>query len=238
MRRLLLAFACLVLVACGQDETLPELPPAEILARSAETMNTLDGFHFVIDRDGALAYLDSSKTIAFSSGEGDYVAPDKARGIFKIVAPGFITEVSVISVGEIQWETNVVTGVWSELPPDWGFNPTVIFDPDIGLQAILVEDTSDLALGEPERLEDHGDQLLYQVSGNVLGERTYTMSGTLIGPDDLTFSAWVDPETFELVRIVVDEPAAEEDEDGTVWQLDFSDFGRIVTIEPPTIESE
>ncbi len=229
----------LLTAACGgTEEALPDLAPDEILRNSAEAMRELDGFHFAIDRDGALAYLDPSQTLAFGSGSGDYVAPDRARAVVSIIAPGLITKVSVISVGAVQWETNVVTGVWSELPPDWGFNPTVIFDADIGLQAILTEDTSNLARLEPETLDDGPDTPLYVVSGDLSGERVHQMSGLLIGPDPLTFTMWVNPNTFELVRVVVNDPpdANSDVEEASVWQIDFSKFGETVDIEPPAIE--
>ena len=226
----------LVAVACGGDEAaLPEIAPDVLLQRSAETMRSLDGFRFAIDRDGALAYLDPSETLAFGSGEGDYVAPDRARARVSVIGPGMITKVSVISVGAVQWETNVITGVWTELPADWGFNPTVIFDPAIGLQAILTEDTSNVEMLQAEQIDDGPDKLLYAVSGDLSGTRLHQMSGFLIGPDDLTFKLWVDPDSFELIRVVVTDPPEAGDGEASIWQVDFSEFGRIVDIEPPDL---
>ncbi len=202
---------------------------------SAEKMRSLAGFHFEIDRDGALAYLDSGKTLAFGAGGGDYVAPDRARAQVKIIAPVFVTTVSVISVGEIQWETNVVTGAWTELPPDWGFNPTVLFDPNVGIQSILSNDLSNVVLEEPTEIEG---ELVYLISADVAGENLYKLSGFLIGPDPSTIQLWIKPETFEMMRVqIVDPPDADQDEDA-IWIIDFSKFDNVVEIEPPIVSEQ
>ena len=228
----------LLSIGCGSKANrLPELSAEEIVGNSAEAMRDLDGFRFNIDRDGALAYLDPGHTLAFGSAIGDYVTPDRARAQVKVIGPGLVTTVSVISVGAVQWETNVITGVWTELPPDWGFNPTIIFDAEIGLQAILTEDTSELVVLPPEKIADGPDQLLYAVSGKMQGERVHLMSGLLIGPDELTFELWVMPETFEVIRVIITDPpdADSEQTKPTIWQLDFSQFNQTVEIEPPDL---
>lgn len=224
----------LLLAACGGG-ALPELEAGEILRNSAETMAAQPGFRFKLDRDGALAYLDAEQTLAFGSAIGDYVAPDRTRARVSIIAPGLITKVNIISVAQTQWQTNVLSGVWEELPPEFGFNPTALFDPEIGIPAILTHDTSGLVSAEPERIEDGPDELLYHIIGNVSGEKVYQLSGTLIGPDELAFEAWIAPETFELHRMIVTEPVAEGQEEGEIWQLDLTEFGKIVEIEPPEL---
>ena len=238
---LIVFYVLVLLVSCGNnEEPLPELSAEEILQKSAETMGNLPGFRFNIDRDGALAYLDPGQTLAFGSGIGDYVAPDRARAQVSVIGPGLITKVNVISVGAVQWETNVITGVWTELPPNWGFNPTVIFDPEIGLQAILTEDTISISVLEPTEIEDGPDKKLYALAGKISGERVYQMSGFLIGPDQLDFELWVDPDSFELIRVLVTDPPNEgsDVDEPSLWQLDFSNFGEVVEIEPPDLEAE
>jgi hypothetical protein len=58
------------------------------------------------------------------------------------------------------------------------------------------------------------------------------MSYGLIGPEQLDVKLWVMPETFELVRAVITEANSGDDEP-SVWQVDFSEFGRVVDITPP-----
>ena len=225
----------LLLFACGEPD-LPELPPDEIVQNSAEQMQSLPGFHFAIAREGAPAFVDPpDNALSFRRAAGDYTAPDRAQAVVRVIAPGLVTDVNVISVGEIQWQTNPLTGKWEELPPNWGFNPTVLFDSDVGLQAILANDTSNLQLVEGQQLEDGPDQPLYALTGTVAGERLAQMSNGLIGNNPAQIQLWVVPETFELVRVVLTETNTGTDE-YRVWQVDFSEWGEVVAIEPPQID--
>lgn len=231
LRWLMMLLFMLALVGCGDEE--PPVPsPEEIVRQTADHLNQLSAFHFTIERTGAPAFLDPDGLIAFRRAEGDYVAPDKARAVINVTVPGFATEVSVISIGASQWQTNVLTGAWEELPPNWGFNPIVLFDPDVGLPAILQNDLSNLQLIGNEQLDNNADKLIYKLTADVAGEAVYEMSGTLIGPDPVTAELWISPDTFELNRILITEPVPDSDEP-TLWQVDFTQFNQAVEIAPP-----
>ncbi len=231
--RVVTAVLTLLLTAC-RTAALPELPPTEIVQNAANRMNALPGFGFDISREGAPAYLDPDNVLSFRRATGAYVAPDKAAATVRVIGPGLITDVDVVSIAETQWQTNVATGEWEELPPNWGFNPAVLFDASVGLPTILTNDVNNLQLAEPQNLKESGgpDQLLYHLTGDVAGERLYEMSGTLIGPQPVTVELWIAPETFELVRVVVTEPEPAAGEP-SIWQVDFANFGEVVDIQPP-----
>lgn len=243
LHTLLLIVFCLA-AACRRQEPLPP-SPEEIVASAAARLAETAGFHFVIEHSGAPVALDPDGVLTFRRAEGDFVAPDRARASARIAAPGLVTDVDVISVAERQWQTNPLTRRWEELPPDWGFNPAVLFDNQVGLPAILVNDLSELMLAGMEQLEGRPEAELYAISGRATGERLSQMSGGLIGPDPVGIQLWIVPETFELVRAivtetvvtetVVTETAAEVDET-SVWQVEFSAFGQTVEIAPPATE--
>ena len=224
-------------VACS-DPSLPEISAEELVQRTAERMRNSDGFQFTIERDGAPAFLDADETLSFRRARGAFVAPDRALATVRVIGPGIITDVDVISVAEIQWQTNVVTGDWEVLPPNWGFNPAVLFDDDIGIQAVLLADLSQVALAESENLaeSDGPDELLYSVTAVATGENVYQMSGYLIGPEQVDIQLWIRPETFELVRIVVREPEPDSEEGESIWQVDISHYDELIDIQPPDIE--
>ena len=230
----------LFMVSCREPE-LPDLSPDELVQRSATRMNELRGFHFIIERDGAAAYVDPDNILSFRRAEGEYVSPDRSQAVVRIIAPGLITDVAVISVAEVQWQTNVLTGEWEELPPNWGFNPAVLFDETVGLPAILQSDLLGTSLVGVEELEDGPNSLsprrsggrFYHISSQASGERLFEMSGGLIGPETVDIQLWIAPDSFELIRTTVTESAS-GDEEPSVWQVDFSEFDTAVTIEPPT----
>lgn len=228
-----LLLICLSLAACNQSA--PEmLPPDEIVNRSVERMTNLDSFHFVIDRSGAPAYLDTEETLSFSRAEGNFVAPDRANAAIRIIAPGLVAELSIVGIGDSYWETNLLSGQWQALPAGTGFNPAVLFDPVIGFQPLLESDLTDLQLVGIEELEELPGQQLYYLTGRITGEHLYAMSYEMIGPEDMNIQLWIAPETFELYRAIITEPTADP-ADPSIWQLDFWDFNTPVTIEPPPL---
>ncbi len=233
---ILLTLLFLLIAATACQPSLPEISAEELVQRTAERMRGSEGFQFTIERDGAPAFLDPGETISFRRARGAYVAPDRALATVRVIGPGIITDVDVISVAEIQWQTNVVTGAWEELPPNWGFNPAVLFDDDIGIQAVLLADLAQVALAEPENLaESEGpDELLYSVTAVASGENIYQMSGFLIGPEQVDIQLWIRPETFELVRIVVREPEPAHEEQESIWQVDIFNYEELIDIQPPS----
>jgi len=230
---LLFSFSPLLfLLACAQP--VPTLPPEEILSRTAERMKTAQGFHFVIDRQGAPAFLDPAKTLSFRRAEGDYTAPDKAKASVRVIAPGIVAEIQAIAIADKYWETNFLTGEWQELPSDLAFNPAVLFAPDTGLQAILLADLTDLSLIGVEELEDLPGISLYHLTGTLDATHLYDLSYTLIGPDPVQTEIWIAPETFDLYRILITEHSTDEDDEPTLWQVDFWNIDQVVDISPPS----
>lgn len=217
----------------GCSSPTPEaLPPEEIIDQSVKRMQNLAGFHFVIDRNGSPAFIDVEGLLAFRRAEGDFVFPDKAQATIRVIAPGLVSEVQIISIGNTQWETNLLTGEWQQLPPEWGFNPASLFDKDIGIQAILKSDLQELTLTGQEELEEIPGLVLYVLQGEVRGDTLYRLSYGMIGPEQMEIHLWIAPETFELHRMRLIDPQSDADEP-TVWQMDFWDFDEIVEIMPP-----
>jgi hypothetical protein len=232
MYRLLIFVVLFSLLAGCARPTPPPLPPEEILARVVVKMKSLAGFRFVVVRSGAPAYLDPGQTLSFSRMEGDYVSPDRAQGQVRVIAPGFVASVRFISIAERYWETNYLTGEWWECPPDQCFNPAILFDAQVGLQTILESDLSDLKRLDNEVLEELPGRSLYSVAGRLAGERLYQMSWGMIGPEAAQTRLWVDPETFVVHRIQLEEPAPEGGE-STLWTVDFLNFDEAADIQPP-----
>ena len=200
-------------------------------------MQAATGFRFLIDRSGSPAFLDADNSLAFRRAEGIYQTPDRAQATVRVIGPGVITEVEFISIAANQWETNILTGEWQALPPNWGFNPASLFDKDIGIQSILDTDLHDLELLDYEELEELPGQLLYVLQGKLYGERLYQLSFGMIGPGDLEVRFWVAPETFELLRIEITDPRPDASE-ATLWRFDFWDFNQDWEILPPEIGEE
>lgn len=224
----------LLFVACSEPE--PESPsPDEIVALSAERMSGLPGFQFTIQNSGADVILDEASALALGQAVGYYSAPDRAQAEVNVLTPGFATSVNVISIGDTQWQTNPLTAQWTELPPEWGFNPAALFDSETGMQAILISNLSELELIGTESIEEGPDKELYAISGNLDGSGLADLSQGLIGSGSMTVMLWIAPESYELHRAIITDPNITGDEP-VVWQVDFGQFGFAPDIKPPVVE--
>lgn len=231
----LLILMGLLASACQEPPPSPTPTPApeSIIQQAVARLTGTTGFHFGVDLSGAPAALDPTGQIAFRTAVGDFAAPDKAQAAVRAAAFGLITDINVISIGPDQWQTNLLTGKWEQLPPNFGFNPGALFDAAAGLPAILTADLTNVVLTGREKLEGGPDQELIIITGQVEGERLAAMSGGLIGPQAVGVTLWIAPETHEIVRIVVTEPEPDSEEGSSVWQLDFSNYDQELAIEPP-----
>ncbi len=234
----LLAVLLAGLMAGCSQATPPPLPPEEILIRAAERMKSLQGFHFLIDRSGAPAYLNAEKTVAFAQAEGDFYAPDRARATIRVILPGLVVEVNMIALGDEYWESGLLSNQWEKLPSGMGFNPATLFDPESGFQEILREDLRELSYEGLQELPELAGQAFYALRGRLEGERLYGLSYGLMGPQSMDVSLWIDPETFEVYRVQIDAPLppGERDPNGesvTHWQVDFWEFNQVEAITPP-----
>lgn len=214
---------------------IEELPPEEILSRSAERMRELDGFHYLIERSGAPAFLDYAETISFRRAEGDYVLPDRVIAEVRVIAPGIVAEVTIISVGETTWETHLLTGEWQVVPQEYAFQPQILLNPDTGIQAVVERDLESLAYEGIDEIEEMPGFPLYRLHGTLLGDGTYNATYGMIDKDPLDVRMWIAPDTFELHRVIVVDPADPGEDEDTVWQIDFWDFDRTIDIEAPIV---
>lgn len=230
---ILIYLLCLI-TACSRP-TPQSLPAEEILNRAVRQMKALQSFHFLIDRSGALKYLNANQTVAFAQAEGDFYAPDQAQATIRVILPGFVAEVHMVALGDEYWESGLVSNQWEKLPPGTGFNPATMFDPQSGFQEILLKDLHDLSYAGLQELEELPGQSFYVLGGKLEGERVYELSYGMMGPQAMEVSLWIAPDTFEVYRVQIDElqPPGEGEEDDTRWQVDFWEFNQVEPIKRP-----
>lgn len=228
---LLLALSAFWMTGCAPLKPAP--PPGEILTRSAQRMQSLRGFDFQIMRTGAPAFFDPQAQIAFRKAEGEYVAPDAVSTTVRVIAPGVVTDVKIVSKGGQQWETNFLTGQWHPSDPRYAFNPVRLFDPANGIPAIMATDMKDVVLVGIEQLTEVPGKKLYAITATVDGRRAYDMTYGMINAVPLEAKIWIDPNTFDLYRIYITDPVTPDPKDDTYWQIDFWDFNGNFTVDFP-----
>jgi len=224
----------LVSLLCASCSGAPEdLPPEVIVDNSAVYMRALDGFAFRLQRTGAPVYVDPSGVISFREAEGIFVAPDKVQTTVKVIAPGIVAEVDVIGIGDLEWETNVFSGEWALVPPEYAFQPAVLFAPVGGIQQALEDYLYDIKLLGLDELEELPGLTLYHLQGVMDGANVHNLTVGMIDEQMLAIELWIQPGSFELHRALIFDPPNPGVEEGTTWQFDFWDFDRVIKIVPP-----
>lgn len=221
----------LLIAACGRSQP-PEIAPHELVQQAAASMQQLDGFHFLIDRQGASAFIDPQQSLSFRRAEGDFVAPDSTQAEVRIIGPGIVLDVQVISIGDQQWESNPLSGEWQEVPAGAGFNPADLLDPNRGLQQLLVQELTDPQLVGTSELEELPGKQLYQLQSGLQGTTLAELSFGLIDDPQPSIQLWIEPDSYYLHRIEIQEYAGDAERQRS-WTIDFWDFGQVQQIEPP-----
>lgn len=206
--------------------------PESILESSVAHMSSLAGFEFQLDHTGPVVYIDPDKTVEFSQAAGHYVSPDKALTKVKITAMGMVVEITVISLQDIQWGSNPLSGAFQELDPSYLLQPTQYLDPTAGFFPSLGSGTYELVLVGEEELEEMPGLSLTHLSGLIPGSVISTVSNGLIVVESLSADMWVDATAGEIHRVVLTDLAAEGEEAST-WQFDFWSFGETIEITAP-----
>jgi len=225
------------LVACRSEPEpvatpTPVLPPLEIASQAADAMLAVESLHFIIERSGALTYIDADGLLAFKRAEGDFMRPNQLRAIVRIVTAFTPVEVGMVVLGDDQYATDPITGQWKPLPLEWGqFNLAVLFDPEIGIRGLLRRGILELRLVGSETQEG---QPHYHLAGRADGEQVSDMTLGFIGGGDVDLEVWVGVQDFYVRRLHIIETDSDAD-NPTTWDLTFSKLGQPVEIQAPPV---
>jgi hypothetical protein len=192
-------------------------------------MLATDSLHFIIELSGKLIYLDSPPTLVFKRAEGDLVRPDRVRAIVKVLSFGFASEVAILELGDEQYLTNPLNQQWEKVPPGqgWYFDPTLLFDPEYGIEPVLNETAWTFCAEEDIEGQPH-----YCLHGQLSGERVSPLTSGMIGPGKVTVDAWVGRQDGYVRRIQIVELESDP-ENPTQWLIEFSAFDQPVDIKLP-----
>ncbi len=232
----LIAFIALT-AGCSAAQ-LEKFSPNEIIMRATKRMTSLAGFEFLVDRSGAPAFLDQNETIAFRRAEGKYVTPNRVYAKVRVIAPGLVAEVQLINIEGEQWETNLFSGEWQTSDTRYTFNPARLFDPNSGIPFILANHLSDLSLLGMEEIPEVPGKKLYAIEANMQGEYASEMTYGMIDKDPLNVKVWIEPNTFDVYRIVLVDPMNAGETEATTWQIDFWNFDKTFDIQKPILKTK
>ncbi|MBM4430430.1 MAG: LppX_LprAFG lipoprotein [Chloroflexi bacterium] len=209
----------------------PTPSPVEVASRAGTQMCSINSLHFIIELSGRLTYLDSPPTLALKRAEGDLVRPDRVRGIIRVSSFGVVSEVAIVGLGDEQYITNPLNQQWEKLPPGYGwyFDPTLMFNPEYGIESILRETV--WTFGAEEEIDN---QAHFRLHGQSSGERLSPLASGLIRPGKVTVDVWVGQQDAYVQRIQIMELESDP-ENPTRWLIEFSAFDKPVDIQAPPV---
>ena len=229
---LILSLISILAAGCSPE---PEevITPEMILADGVNHMASLAGFEFSITQTGPAIFLDADELVEFGSALGHYVAPDQALTTVTITALGMLTEITVISLPDMQWASNPLSGAFQELPDTYLFKPTQYLDPTTGFFPSLGSGTIDVVMEGEEELEEMPGLPLTHLSGTIPGEIIFEISKGLIDIDAMSADMWLDTASNEVHRVVLTDQSPGDGADASVWTIDFWSFGETIEISAP-----
>ncbi len=235
-----------VLAACGDPSpTATPLPlpkptegppdPRVIAKQAADKIQTLNSLHFLVDiKSGE---VEITNGITFQQADGDFSKPDKFRAKLKVTAGPVKVNAETVGMDNKQWLLlSGLSNSWTTLPANVGFKPDVLFDPNVGLGAI-VNKVKDLKLVGTEKLKvkDNDDKDVevdtYHLNGVVTGPDIKPITASTLGKTDVDFDIWVSTADSLVRQVVFKEKST--DPKASNWQLNFWKFNKPVEIKSP-----
>lgn len=211
--------------ALAQDDPLVE----DILTGAAERLQETEAMEFTMELEGT-TYVDDAETIQLLGAEGVMQRPDRVDVTFTATVLGRQQiSIRMINVGDDAWITDIVTGRWVPSPPEFGYNPSILYDDEHGLGPVIERMDDPEIVGSDEI--DGRDA--WHINASAEGEIIQVMTSDTMRGSVQTLDIWVDKETNDVLRIRISEPTDEDLEDPATWTLTLSEHDKDVNIEQP-----
>lgn len=220
----LIMIVCTVLTGCSSKDSA-NLAPTEILAKSYDSMQAEESFHFTMEHDTAGTPI--SKSILMTKLVGDIVSPDKLKAKITGTYSDMAIEVELVTVSGQTYMTNPISGAW-ELAPN-SFKVLSVFDPGSGIASIIKGLSDVTSLGE----EKVGKTKCYHLKGDVLSETLAPLTGTSATGIKIGTEVWIDKKTFHVMQVKLSGKITDTEADGITRTLIFTDYNKDIKIELP-----
>lgn len=225
----LLGTTALAVAACGGDAATatppPGLSPRDVLDSSAAAMAGVNSFRYSLENFGGETPLPAG--LSMRSARGVMAKPDQMTAEISASFLGFRVEVNVISVGQRTYMTNPITGAWQTFAT--GLSPVAFFDPAKGVNLIL-RGMIQPSIGEPGEV---GGTPVIRIVGQLPAEAVQFIAGSFAEGSVLEAELSIGQEDRLLRQVRLAGRITEDEPDGMVRVLTFSDFNQTFDIKPP-----
>ncbi len=229
---LLFLFMLAVLAGCSAAPPAPTATPVptptprELGAAIGQATQAVESAHFTIDLSGKPIMVGA---FTLTRIEGDLKRPDSVLSILTVATGSTVAEIRTASVEGQQYMTNPLTREWGCLAEGEGFNPAMLFDPQLGIEQLLQNDMDEVTLVGVEDLDGVAS---YHLRGTISGEKLQPISMGMLGTGQMMVDIWADQATMRATRMVLVDTSTDASEP-TTWTLTFSDYGKAVDVRAP-----
>ncbi len=223
----LILLICAVFTGCSSSDSA-SLAPADALAKCYDSMQAATSFHFSMVHSSSGTPI--SKSILMTNLDGDIVSPDKLQATITGTYSDMTVEVSLVTVGEDTYMTNMLSGKW-ELAPTT-FKVLKVFDPSSGIASIIQGLTNVTDVGD----EKVNKIKCYHFKGEVMSEALAPLTGTTATGVPIATEVWINKKNFQVVQVQLTGKITDTEVDGITRTLTFSDYNKNIDITLPEID--
>lgn len=234
MRKFLFNFilSTLIVTSISVPAAFAQDDPAvdDVLFDAAERLKETETMEFVMELEGT-TFVDDAETIQLLGAEGVMQRPDRVDVTFTAMILGRQQiSIRMINVGDDSWITDIVTGKWVPSPPEFGYNPSILYDDQHGLGPVMERMNDPKIVGS----EEIDGKDTWHITATADGDIIKMMTSDTLRGSEHALDIWVDKETNDILQISIVEPTDEDLEDPATLTLKLSEHDKDVTIEPPT----
>lgn len=200
-----------------------------ILEQASLRLAEVQSLHFTLEVEGE-TLIDDAGAIRLESAEGDMARPDMVAVEFRISIFGAgSVSIKMVTIGDQSWTTDLITGNWGDAPPEFGYNPSVLYDNQDGLGPVMGK-LEDPTIDGAEKIDGRE---AYVITGTVAPSVISLLTADTMGGEAVSIKLWIDQETSDILRVVLEEDDSEDKDEPATWTLNLSKFNQDVSIEPP-----
>jgi hypothetical protein len=222
-----------LLGACGGGDKEPTATPVSaqsILEQTSARFDQTNSLHFVLQLEGAVS-LDGGGTIRLRGAEGDILRPDSAQAKTDVSFGSVNLSVSMISIGQDQYLTNVLTGSWERAPENLGYNPAILFDKENGISGLIRKTQNPELVGD----ETVDGTKAKHIRGILAQDAVNALTSGAVNTERVDFDLWVSQANSDILKVQFRDPSNTGGASPTTWTLLTSKHNAPVTIERPNV---
>lgn len=232
---------CLIVTACDTGQlSRTELPtdPQTLLSEVVANMQAIDTFRMTLEQIGSpyplLLAFDGENVIQaeLRRGTAQFVSPNELfiNVNLKILV---VVSIDIFSRDDTQWASFPSGAPWYQLPPF----------PDFDISRLMAEgDGMEYAMANLEDIQVIGEETLIDgtnaihIQANATGDVVRGLLFGLIEPeDDVQVDVYINTSDarFALLEVTMLETISEDNEEHSVWRIEFYDYNAPQDFEAP-----